>query len=370
MRRPPESAPPLLALLALLLAVLPPASSRADEPPGAPAPGRLAPRVPCAALPGTSYALYLPPGFTTERRWPVLLLLDARGRGAEAAGPFVPAAGRLGLVLASSNDSMSDGPLDPTLKALVGMLDDVRRRFAADDSRLLFGGFSGGARAAAFFANVAKLPVAGLLLAGAGLAEGQDPKTAKPVPVFATVGETDFNYYEVRHLGRALQARGVPARVAVFDGGHEWPPEPVAAEALAWLVRTAARIPGEEPGAGPTVPPSVRRREERERKELEDRLALLVKLVEGSGTESAARVARKLGVEELKRARSSASREERLFAERTLFALRVRASFYLPSELEAAGRPDRAALSRAVAAEIGPGAPAHPAPSGAPTPLP
>ena len=127
---------------------------------------------------------------------------------------------------------------------------------------------------------------------------------------------------------------------------------------MGWLARTAARSPGDPPDVDPTPPAAERRREEREGKDLAARLALLVKLVEGQGPELAAPILLRLDVAGLKRKRASADRNERLFAERALFALFVRASFYLPTELEAAGRPSRAALARAAAAAPGPPAPA------------
>lgn len=351
-------------LAALLAALGAGAPARGAELSDVPAPGALTRRVECSRAPGKSYALYLPPAWSADRRWPVLYLLDARARGPEAAEPFLPAASRLGFVVASSNDSTSDGPLDPPMQALFAMLDDTRRRFSLDDARLFFGGFSGGARAAAYYADNARLPVAGLLLCGAGLLDGQDPKKWKPIPVFATIGEVDFNYYEVRGLGRALVARGVPVRVAVFEGGHRWPPEPVASEALDWLDRAASTRPGEPPEIDPTLIPSERRREERERKDLAARMALLGRLVQGDEPETAGSIARKLGVPGLKGQRESKERPERLFAERSLFSLWVQASFYLPAELEASGRPRKAALARAVAGEIGP--PASPTPTPAP----
>lgn len=351
-----------LAAFVATLAVGPPA--RAADTSAVPAPGALTPRVECARAPGKSYALYLPPTWTAERRWPVLYLLDARARGPEAAEPFLPAAGRLGFVVASSNDTVSDGPLEAPMQALFAMLDDTRRRFSLDDARLFFGGFSGGARTAAYYAEVARLPVAGLLLCGAGLLSGQDPKKWRPVPVFATIGEVDFNYYEVRELGRALAARGIPVRVAVFEGGHRWPPEPVASEALTWLDRAANPRPGQPLEVDPTPVPSERKREERERKDLAARLTLLGRLVQGDEPETAGSIARKLDVAGLRRMKESTERAERLFAERSLLSLWVRAAHYLPAELEAAGRPRKAALARAVANEIGPPAP----PARTPTP--
>jgi len=64
--------------------------------------GRLEERVPSATDTSQAFALYLPPGYTTERRWPVLFVLDPRGRALLGLKLFQAAAARLGWVVLSS----------------------------------------------------------------------------------------------------------------------------------------------------------------------------------------------------------------------------------------------------------------------------
>src|SRR5256886_7573757 len=65
-------------------------------------PGRLEERVTSATDTSQTFALYLPPGYTTERRWPVLFVLDPRGRALLGLTLFQDAAARLGWVILSS----------------------------------------------------------------------------------------------------------------------------------------------------------------------------------------------------------------------------------------------------------------------------
>jgi hypothetical protein len=54
----------------------------------------------------------------------------------------------------------------------------------------------------------------------------------------ATAGTEDFNYIEMRWLDRALTT---PHHLAIFEGGHGWPPSDLAGEAIEWLEIQAMR---------------------------------------------------------------------------------------------------------------------------------
>ncbi|HWC65586.1 MAG TPA: hypothetical protein VG777_05855, partial [Thermoanaerobaculia bacterium] len=197
-------------------------------------------RVVCADAPSQSYALVLPPGYAAgEKRWPILYLFDARARGPLAARLFAPAAAREGFILASSNDTQSDGPLDPNVTAFRAMWRDTHARFAIDDRRVYAGGFSGGARVATLMASAAPGAVAGVIGCGAGF--HKPPAGKPPFDWFGTVGNRDFNYDEMRDLDGALSRLGAPHHLEVFDGEHGWPPADVCDDAIAWMQWRAER---------------------------------------------------------------------------------------------------------------------------------
>jgi predicted esterase len=186
------------------------------------------------------FALYLPPGYTTERRWPILFVLDPRGRAVLALQLFHEAAARLGWIVMSSYNTLSDGPPEPNVAAVNAMLASAQARWSIDTSRLYLAGFSGTARAALAFAVALRGHVAGVIAAGGalGFALG-GPETAfagdSAFAYFGAAGTRDFNYEEVLALGERFQKTRVPHRVVTFEGPHRWPPADVCGDALDWL---------------------------------------------------------------------------------------------------------------------------------------
>jgi len=230
----------LFALLvstgAFLAASAPPAPA-----PGPPLPeGVVIERVVCADAPSQSYALLLPKGFAGHRGpWPILYLFDARARGAFAARLFAPSAAERGFVVASSNNTTSDGPMDPNVTAFRALWRDTHARFAIDPRRVYAGGFSGGARIATLMASTAPGTIAGVVGCGAGF--HREVRAKPPFVFFGAVGNRDFNFDEMRELDETLKGLGASRHVEVFDGDHGWPPPDVCADALDWLDLQAAK---------------------------------------------------------------------------------------------------------------------------------
>ncbi|MGE0456486.1 MAG: hypothetical protein AB7Q30_23395 [Vicinamibacteria bacterium] len=189
------------------------------------------------ADPSQTYTLYLPPGYPGERRWPALLVFDPRGRASFAARLFEEGARRGGFVIVSSNDTRSDGPWDPNLKAVAALMPELvgqgtlAPRFAIDPRRVYAAGFSGGATLAAVVA--AGGGIAGVIVCGGPFDPGSERLVT--TPQFAAAGIRDFNYWDARRAERAAQAKRLPHRFAAFDGAHAWMPAALAGEALDWL---------------------------------------------------------------------------------------------------------------------------------------
>ncbi len=199
------------------------------------------PRVACESDPKQSYALYLPTSYSTARKWPILYLYDPRSRGAFAAERFREAAEKYGWILASSNNTMSDGPLAPNIVAVTALWADVDRRFPIDPRRVYAAGFSGGARTACLLAEKMDGDVAGVIGCGGGFMDNSPPEKGMRFAFFGAVGNVDFNYGEMRRLDRTLAELGAKHRLAVFDGPHSWCPAAVCAEAIEWMELAAIR---------------------------------------------------------------------------------------------------------------------------------
>src|SRR2546429_8698071 len=203
-------------------------------------PGRLEERVPSATDTSQAFALYVPPGYTTERRWPVLFVLDPRGRALLALKRFQDGAARLGWVILSSYNTLSDGPPEPNVEAVNAMLAWAQAHPSLDPTRLYLAGFSGTARAALGFAVALRGHVAGVIAVGGalGFALG-GPETAfaadSTFAYFGSAGTQDFNYEQVFAMADRFRTTRVPFRVVAFDGPHSWPPPDLCGDALEWL---------------------------------------------------------------------------------------------------------------------------------------
>jgi hypothetical protein len=83
--------------------------------------------------------------------------------------------------------------------------------------------------------------VAGVIGCGGGFPEGWPPSKEVRFAFHGLAGNRDFNYAELTELDRTLEKLGVPHRLAIFDGGHQWPPAEECTGALEWMELRAMR---------------------------------------------------------------------------------------------------------------------------------
>ncbi len=406
---------PALALLLLALQVPP-----AAPPPPAPAfpRGQVVDKVLCAADPKETYALYLPSSYTPDRAWPILYVLDPRSRGTVAADTFRAGAEKYGYILASSNNSLSDTSIDPNVEAMRAMWADTHARLAIDNRRIYAAGFSGTVRSSCTLARAVPGSIAGIIGAGAGFPFSEPPKKGDPFLFFGTLGDKDFNYYEVMDLEPRLREAGLVHRVEIFDGAHQWPPEELATRALGWLEIQAMKA-GTRPrdpavieelwsqtlnraraaeaagdlfqahryysgaaadfaglradvteastkaaalAANPALQRDWKQRAARLRHDKEAlTLApgiLSAALTASEGPTTVSRVVAALKIPELRsRAKNAKDADERLSAQRMLNTIGVQTSYYLPQLYRESKQYDRVVFVLSIAAEITPDSP-------------
>src|SRR5207244_202111 len=94
--------------------------------------GHVVEKVACAAHPEITYALYLPAAYTPERKWPILIALDAGKQALDPMNAFRETAERHGVIVVSSWDSQSDTDSAPSVAAVRAMWDDIHERFNVD----------------------------------------------------------------------------------------------------------------------------------------------------------------------------------------------------------------------------------------------
>jgi predicted esterase len=213
-------------------------------------------RVQCAGNAQQSYALYLPAGYTPKQKWPILFCFDPGARAKVPVERFAQAAEKHGFVVVASYNSRN-GPMEPIREALDSLLRDVSLRFAIDEKRMFAAGHSGGSRVALQWGESGQL--AGVVACGAAF-EREVPKRFS-APVFVAAGRDDFNYHELHALSVELSRRQVRSRFVEFDGGHQWLPEALTGEALAFL------------SGNLEARPALDSKEERRRQERYERLA-------------------------------------------------------------------------------------------------
>lgn len=197
--------------------------------------GKILEKVECQQAPSFTYALYLPSSYQPEKKWPVLFCFDPRANGVNPAELFREGAEKLGYIIVSSNNSGSDDPSVPNLQAMKAIYDDAFSRYSIDKKRLYATGMSGGARVACDMGYKYRGEVAGVIACGAGFPSDSSPSKDTPFAFYETIGNLDFNYYEIRLLKPKLEESGIPFKIHIFDGDHSWPPKDVGTDALEWM---------------------------------------------------------------------------------------------------------------------------------------
>jgi predicted esterase len=208
--------------------------------------GEVVEQLTSAADPRQHYAAYLPSRYQRELKWPVLVLLDPRGRALLPLERIRPVAERLGYIVISSWNSRSDEPVDHNADAINAILTDADRMLAIDPHRIYLVGQSGTARGSWVFGNQLRENVAGIIGFGAGTPANfplHPPRTgAASGPLFfGAAGTDDYNFEEMWNLDARLDSLGLPHHIGWFDGLHSWPPEPTLTEAVEWMHLQAMR---------------------------------------------------------------------------------------------------------------------------------
>jgi len=240
--RPAWAALPLGSWL-LGACLLPAPAAALPEAPALPR-GEVIERVATTKDPGLTYTLYLPTlpaGVPPGRPAPILYAFDYRGNARDLTARLRGAAERYGWIVASPYGASHQIPMEENFKIMSGLWADTHARLAIDDKRVYAFGFSGLVRFVCMLGLTAPEGLAGVIGASGGFPLGHPPTRDTPFPFFATVGNRDFNYYELLDLDEKMASLGIPHRVEVFAGAHEWPSEELLGEALGWMELQAMR---------------------------------------------------------------------------------------------------------------------------------
>ena len=203
-------------------------------------PGKVTEQVVSISDTSQSYALYLPTTYSDIKEWPVLIVMDPRGRALLGMELFQEAAEAFGYLVISSYNTQSDGPEQPNVDALNAMINDAFTLFSVDKRRLYLVGFSGTARLAWPYGYQLKNHVAGVIGFGAGpspnfLLEVAVKLHGKPFAFYGGSGVFDFNYMELLQYEKRLKAAEFPHHLQFYPGPHNWPTKDICRDAVAWM---------------------------------------------------------------------------------------------------------------------------------------
>lgn len=195
--------------------------------------GKVLKKVPHREYSTESYALYLPSGYTREKRWPVLFLFDAHARGVMAVQKYDSLAGQYGMILLASNNaknSLGEAEIDRIARHF---LNEGKARFSIDPKRIYTGGFSGGARLACYQAIINN-SIDGVIGCGAGF-PGDIQNYNGNFSYYGIAGYRDFNYLELNMLDSVLDHTSIDHAIRFYQGKHQWPPAEEMEKAFIWL---------------------------------------------------------------------------------------------------------------------------------------
>ncbi|PWL38217.1 alpha/beta hydrolase [Flagellimonas aquimarina] len=172
------------------------------------------------SIPDT-FSLYLPTDFTTEKKWPLLLIFDLEGKEKQALSMFVQAAEDEGYVLAAprvldsislSNSIVKAGKV---LSKVVGMLPIHRERI-----------YTAGASSGARFANLVPVfikDVKGVVSIGSSIANTELLNVKRPFHFIGITNKNDFNFTEILAAKKVLDRFRFPNQVLLHEEQTEWP---------------------------------------------------------------------------------------------------------------------------------------------------
>ena len=242
----------LHAFLALL--AIPPAACQTEKPIFPPV-GQIVDVI-CEGDSAQSYALYLPSAYVPGKPWPVIYFFDPGGRGRRPLELYKDLAEKYGFIMAGSNNSRNFSTDQSHSVNAIWL--DTHRRLAIDSHLTYVSGFSGGARVAGLMAlTCPQCQIAGVIAHGAGYPSNRGEARDKLLYFFA-VGDQDFNWSEVMMVRRDREDNGLPYRVRVFPGPHQWAPAPIMEDAIEWMILCAMQS-GDRPKAPAFIDEQLRR---------------------------------------------------------------------------------------------------------------
>jgi len=178
----------------------------------------------------SDYALYVPTNCPSKKYLPIVFIFDPHAKGNLPVDMYKSLADEFGFVLAGSNKSQNNQVIEDGFQFYKEMKADVAKNVTINTDQIYVMGFSGGARVAVSIA-IQQPEINAAIGCGAGFpAVRHLPQSG--FYYFSFAGYEDFNLGELMNNHRALSREGFRNELAIFDGGHDWPPVEIMREAF------------------------------------------------------------------------------------------------------------------------------------------
>lgn len=177
-----------------------------------------------------TFSLYLPKDFTTDKKWPLILVFDLEGKEKQSLSMFINSAEQEGYVLVAPKvyDSIS---LTNNMITTSGVINKVSEMLPIRKDRLYAAGVSNAAR----FANLVPIfikGVKGVISISASMANTDLLNSKRPFHFIGIVGKKNFNYVEMLNLEKVLDRFRYPNQILLYEGQNEWPDQSYLKKAM------------------------------------------------------------------------------------------------------------------------------------------
>jgi hypothetical protein len=186
-----------------------------------------------------AYELYVPPGHDPRQPYGMILHVST-GPRSDGWVHWRATCERRGLILAGVHGAGNDAPKEARARAVLDVLDDVRRRYPVDPDRTYITGISGAGHAASSIAFALPEVFGGVIAICGAWNLRVDPmlrlRVRDRLSVAMVTGATDFNRREMEaEFFPILVEEGIRSRLWVFPGmGHACPPPAQLDQIFLW----------------------------------------------------------------------------------------------------------------------------------------
>ena len=169
----------------------------------------------------SSYSLYLPRDFSTDKEWPLLLVFDLEGKERQALTIFKGPAEKEGYVLAAPKirDTVS---LTKNMIVTNTVLEEIINLLPIQKERIYTAGASTGGR----FANLVPIFIKrakGVISMGASLTNTDLLNVRQPFHFIGVVSKNDYNYTTMLDDEKILDRYKFPNQVLLHEEHSAWP---------------------------------------------------------------------------------------------------------------------------------------------------